>query len=113
MIATSKLKGKMEKPRCVFYPKLVCNVRAEMQKESIIADIIKPDLKKLSDETQIVMKLTKAVREMYEMKWVNLSNFCQLCEKKTVQDIKYQAKSIKYAEMVLTKDQSVKTPRRK
>lgn len=83
-----------KKPRCVFYPKLVCQVRAEMQKETVIADLIKPDLKKLPDETQFVIKMTDAVKGIYEMKWMNLSNFCRLCEKKHIQDIKYHSKKL-------------------
>jgi hypothetical protein len=108
----SKFKNKLKKPRCVFYPKLVCNVRAEMQKESVLADIIKPDLKNLSDETQIIMKITDAVKGMYEWKWMNLSNFCQICEKKSVQDIKYQAKKLEDVPLIFVKKRTVKPPGR-
>jgi len=83
-----------KKPRCVFYPKLLCSVRTEMQKESIIGNIIKPDLKKLPDETQFVLKMTDALKGVYEMKWMNLSNFCRLCAKKDMQDSNYRNKKL-------------------
>lgn len=99
---------KMKKPRCVFHPKLVCSVRTEMQKETIIADIIKPDLKKLPDETQFVMKITNAVKGIYEMKWMNLSHFCQQCAKKTVQDLKYRMKKFSPTAKIESPKESVR-----
>jgi len=63
-----------------------------MQQESVMADLIKPDLKKLSDEKQFAVKLADAVKGIYEMKWMNLSHFCDHCERKMVQDIKYRNK---------------------
>jgi hypothetical protein len=89
-------KNNVEKPRCVFYPKLLCSVRAEMQKETVIANIMKPDVKKLPDETQFVAKMADALKGIYEMKWMTLSGFCHLCEKKRLEDWKNHMKFSKF-----------------
>lgn len=77
---------------CLFYPKIKCNVRMEMQQTRLLQDRITPI--KESEEDKVMGKIVGGVVQVMSAEYAALSHFCSMCVKKHIEDLKYRKKMI-------------------
>ena len=82
-----------KKLRCLFYPKVVCPVRNEMQKTQVLEGKLMP--LKGRDEEMMISKMVKSVTQVLSMQYAALAGFCHICPKKNAQDFVYRQKMTK------------------